>query len=140
MKKYMPSLLMACLAGGGLIFSLSSCSGSGGGESDPNKAEIEYRVDTDDQRPECVREIEYIDEDGRVQDERNIDRLPFREDFHVSEGAHLYLQARVDCDRVEVEIEINGDRVARDTSSNRAEVEGYLRRDAAGNWTFEEKE
>ena len=120
------------------MVSLSSCSGSGGGESDPNKADIKYLADTRESRPECVEKIEYVDESGAERTQRDIDSLPFRKTFSAAEGARLFISARVSCDRAEVKLYINGDQVARETSSREAEIDGHLRRDAQGNWSFED--
>ncbi len=120
-----------------LLISLPGCSSSGGGD-DPNKADIKYLADTNDSRPECVEEIRYVDESGSERTKRDIDSLPFRETFSAEAGARLFISAKVSCDRAEVKLYINSEQVARETSSRRAEIDGHLRRDDQGNWSFEE--
>lgn len=131
------NLLMLVLAAGIISTGLPGCSGSGGGSDDPNKADIKYLADTEDGRPECVEEIRYIDESGSERTKRDIDSLPFRKTFSAEEGARLFISAKVSCDRAEVKLYINGDRVERDTSTYRAEIDGHLRRDEQGKWSFE---
>ena len=116
-----------------------ACSSSGGGGDDPDKADIEYRVDTEEGQPECVEKIRYIDETGSERTKNGIDSLPFKKKFSAAEDARLLISAKVSCDRAEVKLYINSDSVARDTSTYRAEIDGYLRRDDQGTWSFEEQ-
>jgi len=80
--------------------------------------------------------VEYIDGDG----DRRIrqDQLPpWDYFFHQTGGAHLYLSVEPECGRARAELYIDGDRVARDTSAFRAEIDGWLRMDSAGNAWFD---
>ena len=133
------NLMMLIMAGGIILTCLGGCSSSGGGGDDPDKADIEYRVDTEAGRPECVEKIRYIDETGSEKTKNSIDSLPFRKKFSADSEARLFISAKVSCDRAEVKLYINSDRVARDTSTYRAEIDGYLRRDDQGTWSFEEQ-
>ena len=130
------TLILLVLTAGIISTCLGGCSSSGGG-GDPDKADIKYTVDTEEGRPECVGKIRYIDETGSERTKNGVDSLPFRKTFSADPGARLFISAKVSCDRAEVRLYINSDRVARDTSTYRAEIDGYLRRDDQGNWSFE---
>lgn len=115
-----------------LLLSAVSCSdGGGGGEPD-----LKYVADLEDEDPLCEMRVEYFDRNG---DRRILhDQLPpWSYDFHQDDGARLFLSVEPECGRARAELYIEGHRVAHDANTFRAEIDGYLRIDSAGNAWFD---
>ena len=111
---------------------IASCSDGGGG-GDPD---LKYVAEIEDEGSRCEIEVEYINRDGNRRTLRD-QSAPWSYQFHQSDGAHLYLAVSPECDRALAELYIDGHRVAHDSSTYKAEIDGYLRVDSAGNAWFD---
>ena len=113
------------------LFLISCSDGGGGGGPD-----LKYTADLDDETPGCLMRLEYYGSNGfrHVQDD---EVPPWTYFFTQTDGARLYLSVEPDCGLARAELYINGDRVARETSFFKAEIDGFLRIDSAGNAWFD---
>lgn len=114
-----------------------ACGGSRGGAAD-GEVRVEYRVEMIEGDPECLSRIQYLDRDGNTRTERDPGVEEWSERFYAGDGTRLFLEAVIDCGRVEVSLYLARSRAARDRSPRRATIEGTLRVDEEGNATFEE--
>lgn len=107
----------------------SSCGGS-------DEASVKYKVEVGDYQVDCLNRLEWTDENGATKSRSSINQNPWIKTFCASNGAHLYLYAKVECDEVTITLYLNNLLVERKTRDSRATIDGYLSIDAEGNATF----
>ncbi len=122
----------------GLLPLLPCACGGSRSDVDDGQVRVEYRVEMIEGGPECLSRVQYLDRNGNTRTERDPGVTEWSERFYAGDGTRLFLEAVIDCGRVEVSLYLDRSRVARDRSPRRATIEGTLRVDEEGNATFEE--